>query len=232
MIREAHGKSSTLKEAGKRKRRGRSRNSHKVLNPRTPRKPNPPRPGQQLKKNLVPLKIVTVALCEYPPFPLSRGALTCDRSRHLPQWGAPTFFLFCFQPMPAANPSLPPTKKRKIAARENDDIERIQRLEILLLKAVSSGTSLNPLVDLLGIAKNAKEPHLLFKCIYALYRVFASVIDARILVPTPDADAKIVRTWIFERFNIFTDVLVGLMSDSEKSLRVSIPQRIHHGGYQ
>lgn len=126
--------------------------------------------------------------------------------------------------MPAANPSLPPTKKRKIAAKENDRIERIQRLENLLLKAVSAGTSLNPLVDLLDIAKNAKDPHLLFKCIYALYRVFASIIDARMLVPTPDVDAKIVRTWISERLNIFTDMLVGLMSDPETSLRTSAIQ--------
>ena len=123
--------------------------------------------------------------------------------------------------MPATNPSLPPAKKRKVATKQHDDLEHIQRLEHLLLGAVSEGTSLNPLVDLLDVTKGAGDPHVLFKCIYALYRVFASIIDAGMLVPTPDAGAKVVRTWIWERFNIFTDMLVGLMNDSEKSLRVS-----------
>jgi hypothetical protein len=124
--------------------------------------------------------------------------------------------------MPAADPSLPPAKKRKVAAKQNGDVERIQRLENTLLEAVSEGASLNPLVDLLDSAKDAGDPHLLFKSIYALYRVFSSIIDARMLVPTPDADAKVVRIWISERLNIFTDTLVGLMSDSERSLRVSV----------
>jgi len=131
--------------------------------------------------------------------------------------------------MPAANPSLPPAKKRKVATKQHDDLAHIQRLEALLLEAVSEGTSLNPLVDLLDVTRDVGDPHLLFKCIYALYRVFASIIDTRMLVPTPDAEAKVVRAWIWERFNIFTDMLVGLMNDSEKSLRVSIVQYAHPG---
>ena len=123
--------------------------------------------------------------------------------------------------MPSGNPSLPPAKKRKVVANQGDNFERIQHLEKLLLEAVSQGHSLNPLVDLLDAAKGAADPHLLFKCIYALYRVFASIIDSGMLVPTPDTTARVVRTWISERLNIFTDMLVGLMSDSEKSLRVS-----------
>lgn len=129
--------------------------------------------------------------------------------------------------MSAANPSLPPAKKRKVATKQHDDLAQIQRLESLLLEAVSEGTSLNPLVDLLDITKNVGDPHVLFKCTYALYRVFASIIDTRMLVPTPDARVKVVRTWIWERFNVFTDMLVGLMNDSEKSLRVSIAQYTH-----
>ena len=129
--------------------------------------------------------------------------------------------------MPATDPSLPPAKKRKVAVKQYSDVEHIQRLENLLLEAVSEGASLNPLVDLLDSAKNAGDPHLLFKSIYALYRVFSSIIDARMLVPTPDADAKVVRIWISERLNIFTDMLVGLMNDSEKSLRVSVFQPVN-----
>ena len=129
--------------------------------------------------------------------------------------------------MPAPNPSLHPAKKRKVVVRKNDGLEHIQRLEKLLLEAVAEGTSLNPLVDLLDAAKNASDPRLLFKCIYALYRVFASTIDAGMLVSTPDPSAKVVRSWIIERLNVFTDMLVGLMSDSEEYLRVSAVQATH-----
>jgi hypothetical protein len=131
--------------------------------------------------------------------------------------------------MPSGNPSLPPAKKRKIVANQGDNFERIQHLEKLLLEAVSQGHSLNTLVDLLDAAKGAADPHLLFKCIYALYRVFASIIDSGMLVSTPDTTARVVRTWISERLNIFTDILVGLMSDSEKSLRVSTFQSVRYG---
>jgi len=119
---------------------------------------------------------------------------------------------------------LPPAKKRKVAPEQHDGLAHIQRLEKLLLTAVSERTSLNPLVDLLDAARDAGDPHILFKSIYALYRVFASVIDTGMLVPTPDTGVKAVRTWIWERLNVFTDMLVGLMSDSEKSLRVSLVQ--------
>ena len=126
--------------------------------------------------------------------------------------------------MPTANPSLRPTKKRKVSAKKHGSLAHIQRLERLLLDAVSEGTSLNPLVDLLDAAAIAEDPHLLFKSIYSLYRVFASIIDTGMLVPTPDSDAKAVRTWVWEKLNTFTDMLVGLMSDSENSLRVSVSQ--------
>lgn len=124
--------------------------------------------------------------------------------------------------MPTTNPSLLPTKKRRVSTGQHDGLAHIQRLEKLLLDAVAEGTSLNPLVDLLDVAVIAEDPHLLFKCIYSLYRVFASIIDIGMLVPTPDT--KVVRTWVWEKLNIFTDMLVGLMSDSEKSLRVSVSQ--------
>jgi len=131
--------------------------------------------------------------------------------------------------MPAANPSLPPAKRRKVTNKQHDNLAQIERLEKLLVEAVSEGTSLNPLVDLLDATTHARDPHVLFKCTYALYRVFAFIIDAGMLVPSPDAGTKVVRTWIWERLNVFTDLLVGLMNDSEKSLRVSVFQRAHPG---
>ena len=132
-------------------------------------------------------------------------------------------------PSPTTNPSLPPAKKRKVSTKQHGDLPHIQRLEKLLLEAVSEGTSLNPLVDLLDAAMGAGDPHVLFKCIYSLYRVFASIINTGMLASTPDSGAKVVRTWIWERLNVFTDMLVGLVSDSEKSLRVSAFQYAHLG---
>ena len=130
-------------------------------------------------------------------------------------------------PLPTANPSLPPAKRRRVSTEHHDDHTHIQYLEKLLLEAVSEGSSLNPLVDLLDAAVDAEDPHILFRCIYSLYRVFASIINTGMLAPTPDSGAKVVRTWIWERLNAFTDMLVGLMSDSEKSLRVSVSQYVH-----
>ena len=132
-------------------------------------------------------------------------------------------------PLPTTNPSRPPAKKRRISAKPHDDLTHIQHLEKLLLEAVSEGTSLNPLVDLLDAAMDAGDPRVLFRCIYSLYRVFASIINTGMLAPTPDSGAKVVRTWIWERLNVFTDMLVGLMSDSEKSLGVSVSQYAHLG---
>ena len=131
--------------------------------------------------------------------------------------------------MPPQDSYLPPTKKRKVATEKSGELDRIQHLEKLLLEAVSERTSLNPLIDLLDVAKNAKDPHLLFKCIYALYRVFTSTIDAGMLLPSPDPCTNVVRAWILERLSLFTDMLVGLMSDSEECLRVSISQLVHPG---
>lgn len=131
--------------------------------------------------------------------------------------------------MSTTNSSLPPAKKRKVATKHHGNLAHIQHLEKLLLEAVAKGTSLNPLVDLLSAAKDAGDPHLLFKCIYSLYRVFASIVDTGMLVPASDTGAKVVRTWIWERLNVFTDMLVGLMSDSEKSLRVSVLQYTRPG---
>ena len=148
--------------------------------------------------------------------PVTREQTLIHLIRHLPPRSRSNS-----PPMLASNSSLPPAKRRKVAANNNDDLEHIQRLEILLLQAVAERTSLNPLVDLLDAAKNAAPPHFLFKCMYALYRVFASIIDAGMLVPTLDPGAKVVRAWISERLNLFTDMLLGFMSDSEKPLRVS-----------
>jgi U3 small nucleolar RNA-associated protein 19 len=116
-------------------------------------------------------------------------------------------------------PSLPPSKKRKTSVVD-DKTSRIQQLEQDLNDAILKNTSLNKLVDLLDIAQTADDPRLRSKSMYALYRVFVSIIASRRLALKGDESAKVVRGWIWERLNAYTDLLVGLMSHQEKSLRV------------
>ena len=115
--------------------------------------------------------------------------------------------------------SLPPYKRRKISVVD-DKLARIKRLESDLNDAISKNSSLNALIELLDIAQTAKDPQLCSKSIYALYRIFVSVIGSRGLALKGDENARVVRGWIWERLNTYTDLLVSLMSDQEKSLRV------------
>lgn len=116
--------------------------------------------------------------------------------------------------------SLPPSKKRKVS-QSDGKATRIQQLEEGLSAAVNNHTSLNAVVDLLHIAQGAKDPQLCSKSIYALYRVFVSIINSGGLASKGDESAKVVRAWIWEKLSAYTDLLVGLMSDEEKALRVS-----------
>ena len=116
-------------------------------------------------------------------------------------------------------PSLP-SKKRK--TRETDDTVRtVQDLEKQLTSAVSNGSSLNPLADLLDIALATENPAHLSKAIYALYRVFVVVITNGLLSgPDRTEEAKAVRAWLLERLHTFVDFLASLMKDEELTLRV------------
>ena len=74
----------------------------------------------------------------------------------------------------APRPSLP-TKKRKLnsdASSSTDVASNIKTIEDQLIAAVANKASLNPLADLLDIARSAVDAQLLSKAIYALYRVF------------------------------------------------------------
>ncbi|RPD65784.1 CBF-domain-containing protein [Lentinus tigrinus ALCF2SS1-7] len=117
-------------------------------------------------------------------------------------------------------PSLP-SKKRK--TREADDTLRtIQDLEKQLTVAVSNGSSLNPLADLLDIALGTESPAHLSKAIYALYRVFVVIITNGLLSgPDRTEEAKAVRAWLLERLHSFVDLLASLLKDEEPSLKTS-----------
>ena len=116
-------------------------------------------------------------------------------------------------------PSLP-SKKRK--TRETDDTVRtVQDLEKQLTFAVSNGSSLNPLADLLDIALVTENPAHLSKAIYALYRVFVVIITNGLLSgPDRTEEAKAVRAWLLERLHTFVDFLASLLKDEEPTLRV------------
>ncbi len=117
-------------------------------------------------------------------------------------------------------PSLP-SKKRK--TRETDDVARntVQDLEKQLTTAVSSGSSLNPLADLLDIALESDLSLQLSKAMYALYRVFVVIISNGLLSgPDRTEEAKAVRAWLLERLRTFVDLLTSLLKDEEASLKV------------
>ncbi len=118
-------------------------------------------------------------------------------------------------------PSLP-SKKRK--TREADDTLRtIQDLEKQLTTAVSNGSSLNPLADLLDIALDTESHAHLSKAIYALYRVFVVIITNGLLSgPDRTEEAKAVRAWLLERLHSFVDLLASLLKDEETSLKVCL----------
>lgn len=116
--------------------------------------------------------------------------------------------------------SLPPSKKRKIG-HADDKSSKIQQLEAELDVAIIQNSSLNALVDLLRIPQTATDPQLCSKAIYALYRIFVSLVTSGRLALRGDESAKVVRAWIWERLDAYTDLLVSFLSDEKKSLRVS-----------
>ncbi|KAI0371839.1 ribosome biogenesis protein Noc4 [Pilatotrama ljubarskyi] len=124
--------------------------------------------------------------------------------------------------MPARQSSLASSSKKRKTREADDAVRTIQDLEKQLTAAVASGSSLNPLADLLGIALDADNAAQLSKAIYALYRVFV-IITSRGLFSGPDAseEAKAVRTWLLDRLHSFVELLSGILKDDEATLRIS-----------
>ncbi|KAI0362811.1 ribosome biogenesis protein Noc4 [Trametes cingulata] len=124
--------------------------------------------------------------------------------------------------MPAKTTSLASSSKKRKAREADDAVRTIQDLEKQLTAAIASGSSLNPLADLLEIALNSETAAQLSKAIYALYRVFV-IILSRGLLSGPDAsdEAKAVRTWLVDRLHSFVDLLSGLLKDDEPTLKTS-----------
>ncbi|KAG8726051.1 hypothetical protein FRC12_023772, partial [Ceratobasidium sp. 428] len=117
--------------------------------------------------------------------------------------------------------SLPPLKKRKLSSSSEATIEKIELLESSLSKSLADGTSLNALVDLLELASSTTDPSTLHKALYALYRSVVSIVASPKLDLSKcrTEESKLVRTWLLDRANEYTDMLCGLMADEEKALR-------------
>ncbi|KAF9033161.1 ribosome biogenesis protein Noc4 [Panaeolus papilionaceus] len=125
--------------------------------------------------------------------------------------------------MPPSLTSLPATKKRKLA-KEADFAQNLKSLEETLTQVVSKNGSLNPLADLLSVMEGTQDAHETSKAIYALYRVFVVVISSGKMGLGGDEAAKVVKAWIWERLQTYTDFLGGLLKDEEKFLRTSALQ--------
>lgn len=118
-----------------------------------------------------------------------------------------------------APPSSLSGSRKRIKLQDEDD-SRLKELESKLMEAISSNTSLNFLADLTSLATSFHQPRLALKAIYACYRVFVLLISKCFLENPTDEQAKVVRTWIFERLDEYVRFLCGLLQDEESLLRV------------
>ncbi|GJE91040.1 CBF/MAK21 family protein [Phanerochaete sordida] len=126
----------------------------------------------------------------------------------------------------APRASLPTASKKRKHAGEgsatSDVAASIKSLEDQLIAAVSSKSSLNPLADLLDIARSASDPGTLSKAIYALYRVFVVIISNSLLLSVAGSDeTKAVRVWLQEKLHSYVELLIGLLKDEESVLKTS-----------
>lgn len=116
-------------------------------------------------------------------------------------------------------------------ASTSDLIQHISSLEKQLTSPTAE--SLNPLVDLVEIVQTCDDlpPKIVHAAMYATYRVFVVLIQrGRFKVGGGDGgddddesvqeSRRLVRKWLSERLSDFDTVLMGLLKDEEKSLRV------------
>ncbi|KIK63184.1 hypothetical protein GYMLUDRAFT_41509 [Collybiopsis luxurians FD-317 M1] len=119
--------------------------------------------------------------------------------------------------MPRSLP--PPTKKRKVDSQSSAN--SFSDLEHQLTEAVSNNSSLNPLADLIDLVSKTPTGHAKSKGVYSLYRVFVIIISSGKMTLAEDDAAKLVKAWLWERFNHFVQLLCDLLRDEEKSFKSS-----------
>ena len=121
--------------------------------------------------------------------------------------------------MPSLHSLPPPTKRRK-TQKDASHSQSIKQLEDDLHDSVTKNESLNSLADLLELAYAVDDPHDTSKAIYAIYRVFVVIISNNKLEFGGNETARVVKSWIWERFQSYVDFLGSLLQDEEKFLRV------------
>jgi len=99
-------------------------------------------------------------------------------------------------------------------------LSRIKKFEDEITSAIVENSSLNKISDFISFFFDLVDPHDSSKGIYALYRVFVSVILNGNLSPGGDDTAKMVKAWLWEKLMSYVDFLGGLLQDEEKFLRV------------
>ncbi|TFY67399.1 hypothetical protein EVG20_g3953, partial [Dentipellis fragilis] len=117
--------------------------------------------------------------------------------------------------------SLALSSKRRKISEDSGGKEIVSRLESSITDAIAANASLNPLTDLLHLACTSPDAGTVHKCIYALYRIFVSLIAKGALEPQNEEGSKVVRQWILERLDEFSDFLHSLLRDEESGLRTS-----------
>lgn len=120
----------------------------------------------------------------------------------------------------------PPSKRRKIDAHETEDgFNQIEKLEQDLKTAIETSSSLNSLADLLKEAKkHKKQPQILHKAIYALYRIFSLLVSGNYYhsQSKPSEKELVVRRWLVERLDQYLDFISSLSEHNEPTISVRI----------
>jgi hypothetical protein len=118
----------------------------------------------------------------------------------------------------------PPAKRRKVDPNDTQsDSQEIEKLEGDLKHAIENSSSLNALADLLKEAtKNKKQPQLLHKSIYALYRIFSLLISANWYHSSsrPNQKNLVIRKWLVERLDQYLELLSSLLDHTEPTISV------------
>lgn len=121
----------------------------------------------------------------------------------------------------APRSSLPQASRKRKNLEENESFSIIQSLEQQIVAAVSSKATLNPLADLIDLARNTSDAQTLSKAIYALYRAFVVIITSGLLLNVSGSDeTRAVRMWIQERLREYVELLSSLLQDEESVLKV------------
>lgn len=102
--------------------------------------------------------------------------------------------------------------------KSNGQLVSVTQLEAALLDP--DAPSINPLADLLVHARSSRAtPADVHSAIFALYRVFVSLISRGLFAPGSSLPAE-VKTWLYARLDEYTALLASLLVHEEDALKV------------